>query len=168
MTELRVIPGGRDTTPPHAWLQRPNEDEAEYLLFLQWLHEKQPRSAPAYPAIATNNDWSERANAWDATVSMPSTSTSKAARAWRDLEDVFTTEARKLSNETKKSGSERILTVKDIITLGVVMADNRDALRRILEQEESEDVDVTDLSDDELRALQAAQQAVKKIGRKKK
>lgn len=165
---LRVITGGKDTTPQNAWAQRTNEDEAEYLLFLQWLHEKAPRSSPSYAAIASHHEWSERASAYDLTVSMPATATGKAARAWRDLEDVFTTEARKLSNETKKNGSERVLTVKDIITLGVVMADNREALKRILEQDESEEAELSELSDEELRALQAAQVAVKRIGKKKK
>lgn len=161
MTELRLVGRAREE-----WDQRTDEDEAEYLLFLGWLHSPAPRPSPSYPAIASARSWSERATAYDVTHALPTTPTGKAARGFHDLEDVFTTEARKLATEVKKGGASRLLTPKEIMALGMVLLENRDALARVLDSEE-DGVDVSELSEDELRAVQAAHKALSKMGKKK-
>lgn len=160
MTELRLV-----QSEPELWNQVAGEDETEFLLFLAWLQGGPSRGAPSYPAIASTNRWTERANAYDVTHALPTTPAGKAARGFNDLETVFTTEARKLSNDVKKSGATRVLTTKEILALGMVLLENRDAMKRILESEE-EAVDVSELTEDELRGIQAAHKVLSKMGKK--
>lgn len=160
MTELRLV-----KPEPEPWNQLAGEDEAEFLLFLAWLQGSNPRTAPAYPAIASANNWTERANAYDVTHALPTSPTGKAARGFNDLETVFTTEARKLSNDVRKSGATRVLTTKEILALGMVLLENRDAMKRLLDAEE-EGVDVSELTEEELRGIQAAHKVLSKMGKK--
>ena len=163
MTVLRVISGGQDERPP--WHQIRDEDETEFMLFAAWLNSPQPRKAPDVPGIAIKNDWTKRADAYDLATAMPNTPTGRAARGWNDLEEIFAIEARKLAKDSRANG-DRELTVKEIITLGSILADNRDALKRILDADNAgEGDDLGELTDEELRAIADAKKAIGKMGK---
>ncbi len=161
---LKLVP----PPEPEAWAQRAGEEEAEYLLFTGWLLSGTPRAAPSYPGIAASKEWTDRANAYDTAHALPATPAGKAARGFHDLENVFSAEARKLSNEALKSGASRVLTTKEILALGMVLLENRDDLKRILESEDETGLDVSELTEDELRAVQSAHKALAKMGKKGK
>lgn len=160
MSSFRVIDGGEQ---PEPWHQRQDEDEAEFGLFVTWLMSPRPRKSPDYPTIAMSRDWSERATAYDASTSLPSTPKGQLERMLADALTVGALEMRKLMGRVRSDG-ESVLTTKEVVMFMHALVENRPALEKALAEETEQDF--SNLSDEELRAVLHAKQALAKVGRK--
>ena len=159
---LRMIPGGAGQ--PQPWNQRPDEDEAEYMLFLYWLQKPCPRPLTEYPKIAMQFEWSERANAYDAAHSLPSTPKDQLSQMLADALTFGALEMRKHMNDSRKQ-STPVSNMRELVTLMYALVENKGALERALADDV--DLDLNQLTDDEMRAVLEAKRAITKIGGRK-
>ncbi len=159
---LRVIPGG-DVREP--WHQLPEEDEASFSLFAAWLTGQRPRKQPAYPQIAMAYKWAERANAYDASFSMPATPRDQLDRMLSDALTIGALEMRKLMNRGREDGTP-VLSTKEVVMFMHALVENRPALEKALHEDSGESLE--GLSDEELEAVLMAKQALSRASGGKK
>jgi hypothetical protein len=155
---FRVIEGG---DAPEPWHQRLDEDETSFSLFAGWLQSARPRKAPDYPQIALQYDWAGRANAYDASMSLPTTPRGQLERALSDTMTVWALEARKLANRVREDG-QQVLSTKEILMFGQFLNENRAALEKAMHEDSGDSLE--GLSDEELEAVLKAKQALSRAG----
>lgn len=160
---FRVIDGG---DVREAWHQRPDEDEASFSLFAGWLQTKRPRKLPEYPQISRQFDWAERANAYDAAHSLPTTPRGQLERMLADALTIGALEMRKLMSKVREDGTA-VLSVKDTMMFMHALVENKGALEKALESNEGEE-NFEHLSNEELEAVLKAKQALSRasVGKK--
>lgn len=152
--KLRVIDGGEPRAP---WHQQPGEDETSFSLFAGWLQSPRPRKPPDYPQIANEHRWAERANAYDASASMPATPRDQLDRMLSDALTIGALEMRKLMDRVRENGTSE-LTTKELVMFMHALVENRPALEKALKDDSGENLE--GLSDDELEAVLKAKQAL--------
>jgi hypothetical protein len=158
LTSLRVIDGGDRREP---WHQQLNEEEAEFCLFAAWLTSPKPRATPGYTQVALVHNWAERANAYDASQSLPTTPRGQLERMLSDALTVGALEMRKLMNRVREDGSP-VLSTKEVVMFMHALVENKPALEKALQEESGDNLE--HLSDDELEAVLKAKQALAKAG----
>jgi hypothetical protein len=160
---LRVVDGGAGQEQRQPWHQRDDEDEAEFGIFVTWLMSPRPRKPPDYPQIAMSRAWSERATAYDASTSLPASPKGQLERMLADALVVGSLEMRKLMGKVRENG-DPVLSTKEVVMFMHALVDNKDALEKALGDDVEQDF--SNLSDDELRDVLRAKQALAKVGRK--
>lgn len=148
------------------WDQLPGEDEAEYMLFLYWLHGPKPRPLPDSPRIALERQWSERASAYDAAHTLPRTPKDQLARMLTDALQIGVLEVRKLLRQVQRNQDTRELSFRDLIALINTIQENKPALEKALAEETDENI-AADLTEEEMRSILDAKRALAKIGGRK-
>ena len=159
---LRVIDGGEHRQP---WHQRSDEDETSFSLFAGWLTSPTPRKSPEYPQIAMQHGWAERANAYDATVAMPTTPRGQLDRMMADALTIGALEMRKLATRVKEDGSP-VLSTKEVVMFMHALVENKDAVAKALEDDSGDNFE--NLSDEEIETILKAKTAISKAAGGKK
>lgn len=152
-----MIEGGEQRAP---WHQQPGEDETSFSLFAGWLQSPRPRKPPEWPQIANEHRWAERANAYDASYSMPGTPRDQLDRMLSDALTIGALEMRKLMDRVREDGSP-VLSTKEVVMFMHALVENRPALEKALKDDASENFE--NLSDDELEAVLKAKQALTRV-----
>ncbi len=153
---LRVIDGGEQRAP---WHQQPGEDETSFSLFAGWLQSPRPRKPPEYPNVAAEFRWAERATAYDASVSMPTTPRDMLDRMLADALTIGALEMRKLMDRVRENGSNELST-KEVVMFMHALVENRPALEKALKDDGGDNFE--GLSDEELEAVLKAKEALAK------
>lgn len=152
--------------PPEPWHREPDEDEAEYLLFLAWLHTPTPRAQPDYAQIALTRDWASRANAYDTQSALPTKPKDLLQQALTDALTFSAVEIRKWARKTLTAGADvNVAQIREIVTVLNMLTENKDQLKQVLE---STDDDLASLTDDQLRAVVEAKKALATLGKGKR
>ncbi len=158
MTSLRIIDGGEHAEP---WHQLPNEDETEFAMFAAWLQRPTPRTAPTVGQIAMANQWLERANAYDASRSLPATPRGQLERMLSDAMTIGALEMRKVAKKVKADGDESTIDFKSLITLMHALVENKEQLEKALADDGESDL--SHLSDEDLRGVLQAKRALMNV-----
>ena len=143
------------------WARRSDETEEEYLQFMEWLSGDRPSLKGQLARVSINNEWAERANAYDVADALAQNPQQKFNATINALNGVAMLEASKLLRQSARAGDEPILSPKETIGLlkamgGLIMEaearqQERDAAERAEKQKDATGtaVDVDNLSDDE-------------------
>ena len=141
---------------PQLWLQRKDESDADYAKFLTWLQHAQEQ--PHDPGLAVKYDWARRATAFDQHQANAAPQR-RLQRLSENLLALVDLETQKLLQSSESTGAH-VLSVREVVQ---VLAYLKDAalLEKCIDDEG--DLDLSKLSNEELRTLQKGAKLMGKL-----
>ena len=154
---MPLLPPLRLVTDRAPWDRLADESDHEYVAFLKWLHAESRRAPEAsQDPLSLRHEWARRACAFDSSSRSSKSKRTRAQEIRHLLLEITLIEVRKLYAIAIGSSTQAV-TVADLLRLAGVVA--------ALPVEGVQDLDLSDLSDAELKAVADTARTLSRLSR---